>query len=199
MAIPPLVQVPTRLVTRRLILRAPVPSDAPELNALIRSSLPELKPWMIWAQTPPPLAETRAFIRARLADFRARTHFMMLLVSRRSGHIVGSMAILRIDWAVPKMEIGYWCATRSTGHGYITEAAGALTHLAFETLGAARVEIVCDARNTGSRAVAERLGYRLDGILKNERRSPDGQLTDSCLYAVTSARDPREKSSSRTA
>lgn len=182
---PPPIRVPTRLVSRRLILRSPVPSDAPALNALIRDSLPELKPWLIWAQEPPPLKETRSFIRARLEDFRARTHFMFLLTSRRSGKILGSSALLRIDWSVPKMEIGYWCGTEHTGKGYVTEAAGLLAQLAFETLGAKRVEIICDARNQASRGVAERLGFKLDGTLRHERRAPGGELAETCIFSAT--------------
>lgn len=183
--LPAVVRVPTRLTTRRLVIRTPVPSDARELNALIRESLPELKPWLPWAQKEPALSETRAFIKQRTADFRARSHFMFLVTSRRSGRLLGAIALLRIDWSVPKMEIGYWCGTAHTGRGYMTEAAQVVAELAFEDLGARRVEIICDARNRASRGVAERLGFRLDGTLRHERRAPDGTLADSCIFSAT--------------
>lgn len=183
--LPAVVRVPTRLTTPRLIVRTSVPSDARELNALIRESLPQLKPWLPWAQHEPSLAETRTLLKTRAADFRSRAHFMFLLTSRRSGKILGAIALLRIDWNVPKMEIGYWCGTRHTGRGYMTEAARAVAELAFEALGAHRVEIVCDTRNQASRAVAERLGFKLEGVHRHERRAPDGALADTCFYAAT--------------
>lgn len=182
---PPVVRIPTRLPTRRLLLRTAVPSDARELNALIRDSLPDLQPWLPWAQQPQTLAETRTLLRARANDFRSRIHFMYLLTSRRSGRLLGAIALLRPDWSVPKIEIGYWCGSKHTGHGYMTEAAQAVAELAFEVLGARRVEIVCDSRNRASRAVAERLGFKLEGILRLERKAPDGTIADTCIYAAT--------------
>ena len=47
----------------------------------------------------------------------------------------------------------------ATGHGYAREAVALLSRLAFDTLGANRVEIRCDAENTASRRVAEASGY----------------------------------------
>jgi len=46
-----------------------------------------------------------------------------------------------------------------------------------------RVEIRCDAMNQRSRALAERAGFSLEGILKNECRNPQGGLRDTCVYA----------------
>jgi RimJ/RimL family protein N-acetyltransferase len=59
-----------------------------------------------------------------------------------------------------------------------------LSVFAFEILKANRVEIRCDQRNVRSRKVAERLGYRLEGILRNFQVSPDRQLENTCVYAM---------------
>jgi RimJ/RimL family protein N-acetyltransferase len=45
------------------------------------------------------------------------------------------------------------------------------------------VELVTDELNTGSRRVAERCGFRLEGLLRNVMLSPDGKLRNSCVYA----------------
>ncbi len=184
-------RIATRLETERLIIRAPLVADAAELNALVRASLPELRPWMIWANEVPPLAATRARLRRAVDEYRRGLDLTMLLISRRSGRIVGASGLHRIDWSVPRFEIGYWCGSKYTGRGYITEACAALTHFAFETLGAARVDIRMDARNAASRAVAERLGYKLEGILRHDRRDHFGVLCDACVYACVAPRDPR--------
>ena len=78
--------------------------------------------------------------------------------------------------------IGYWCASNKVGHGYITEAVLALTEFAW-SLGFVRVEIRCDAKNLRSRAVAERAGFALEGVLKNVSRTPQGVLQDICVFA----------------
>lgn len=59
-----------------------------------------------------------------------------------------------------------------------------LTEFAFNQLGANRLTIRCDPRNVKSKAVAERAGFQLEGILKNDEWSIDGTvLTDTCIYA----------------
>ena len=91
----------------------------------------------------------------------------------------------RIDWTVPRFEIGYWCRTSRVGHGYVSEAVAAITRFAFETLHAARVEIRTDVANSRSFRIAERLGFTLEGILRRDSRTPDGELRDTRVYAMT--------------
>ena len=89
-----------------------------------------------------------------------------------------------VDWNVPRFEIGYWVRRRFEGQGYVTEAADAIARFAFGALGARRVEIRMDDRNERSWRVAERLGFRLEGVLRNESREGGG-LRDTRIYAVT--------------
>ncbi|MBN2304508.1 MAG: GNAT family N-acetyltransferase, partial [Anaerolineae bacterium] len=100
------------------------------------------------------------------------------------GAVVGGSGLHRIDWSVPRMEIGYWARTSMSGHGYITEAVLGITAFAFETLGAQRIEIRCDARNIRSAAVAERAGYTREACLRHSDRGVDGSLRDTLIYAM---------------
>jgi RimJ/RimL family protein N-acetyltransferase len=75
---------------------------------------------------------------------------------------------------------------RFEGHGYVTEAVAELTRFCFETLSARRVEIRMDERNERSWRVPERLGFTLEGTLRNEERAPDGELRNLRVYAMTS-------------
>jgi RimJ/RimL family protein N-acetyltransferase len=88
-----------------------------------------------------------------------------------------------MDWSVPRFEIGYWVRRCFVGQGYITEAVRGVTRFAFETLGARRVEIRCDARNERSRRVAERSGFELEATLRNHAVAVDGELRDTLIYA----------------
>ena len=92
---------------------------------------------------------------------------MLLLFLKGTGTLVGSSGLHRIDWEVPKFEIGYWCRTGFTGRGYVTEAVRGISAFAFDVLGARRVEIRCDSRNLPSARGAERAGFRLEGELRN--------------------------------
>ena len=52
-------------------------------------------------------------------------------------------------------------------------------------LRARRIECFTDADNLPSRRLAERCGFVLEGIMRNERVEPNGTLRNTCLYAVT--------------
>ncbi len=80
-------------------------------------------------------------------------------------------------------EIGYWIRTSETGKGYITEAVNALTVYGFGELKADRIFIRCDDRNPASARVAEKAGYQLEGIMRNDSLANDGSLRSTRLYA----------------
>ncbi len=97
---------------------------------------------------------------------------------------IGTTGFPDIDWDIPKLEIGYWVDTRHSGKGYMREAVGAMTQYALNELKFARLEIRCESENMKSRAIPEALGYDLEGVLRNEDLSVDGErLTDTCIYA----------------
>ncbi|HRW46619.1 MAG: GNAT family N-acetyltransferase [Caldilineaceae bacterium] len=167
---PILLDLPDSFESERLIIRAPRPGDGPAINAAVVESLAELRPWMPWAVETPPLAETEEFARRAAAGWLTRESLTLTLWRKDTGEYVGNSGMHRIDWEVPSVEIGYWVRTSLAGQGYITEAVNAITAFAFDTLGAHRVEIHCDERNTRSAAVARRAGFDLEAILRNHRR-----------------------------
>ena len=109
---------------------------------------------------------------------------MLLLLLKGTLTLVGSSGLHRIDWGVPKFEIGYWCRTRFAGQGYVTEAVQGITAFAFEALGAQRLEIRCDSRNSPSARVAERAGFQLEGELRNNELDTSGHLRNTLVYAM---------------
>ena len=180
---PLLLDLPEQLVTERLILRPARAGDGAELNRAVRESRPELRRWMPWAQNPSTVDESEAFCRQAVANFTTRKDLMVLLWLKDQPVLVGGSGLHRIDWSIPKFEIGYWIRTRFTRQGYATEAVQAIARFARKNLKAKRIEIRVDARNRRSWRIAERLGFELEGILRHDARSPDGRLRDTRIYA----------------
>ncbi len=174
-------EVPLEIATERLVLRAPHPDHAQEMNEAIQESFAELREWMDWAQQIPTLEESRAQQEQAQTAFLARDDLQLLLF--RGDRIVGSSGLHRIDWSVPSFEIGYWVRTPDSAQGYVTEAVEAIGSFAFEKLGARRIEIRADTRNTRSRAIPEKLGYQLEGVLRHDCLHVDGRLRDTAVYA----------------
>lgn len=171
---------PDSFETERLLIRAPRPGDGTELYAAVGESLAELKPWMPWASEPrSPSAAEQNVIQAH-ADFLLRRDLRLHLYLRSDpATMVGGSGLHRIDWDVPRFEIGYWIRTRFSGHGYITEAVRGIAAFAFRELNAERLEIWCDVRNERSAAVARRVGFRHEATLRHNRRDNHGELTSA--------------------
>jgi len=169
--------------TARLILRSPSAQDAPVVQQAVEESFADLHPWMPWAESLQTLEETRAFLAGAESRFHLGEDFGVTGFLQESGEFVLGTGLHPRNWRVPRFEIGYWCRTSMQGRGLVTEAVMALTRMAFEAMGANRVEIRCDARNTRSCRVAERAGYRLEATLRNDDRANDGSLRDTAVYA----------------
>jgi RimJ/RimL family protein N-acetyltransferase len=186
---PILFDFPDTFETERLIIRAPRPGDGAEVQAAVLESINELRPWMPWAQTPPTIEEAEISIRNAIAHFQTREDLRLNLYRKSDGLFVGGSGLHRIDWAVPRFEIGYWVRTSLQGQGYITEAVLGITDFAFNVLGAQRMEIRCDARNERSAAVARRAGYQLDACLRNNGRDVNGDLCDTLIFSKLPEKD----------
>ncbi|GGO18856.1 GNAT family N-acetyltransferase [Deinococcus humi] len=178
--------VPTELRTPRLWLRAPREQDAGAVHAAVHASLPELQPWMVWAQQPDDLAGTARNLREAAERYAAREELRLLVWNADGSELIGSSGFHALNWSVPKGEIGYWIASAHTGQGHAQEVAGALTEFGLNTLGLRRIEIRCDSANERSARIPRRLGYTLDATLKNNAVAADdpNQLRDTLVFSV---------------
>ena len=181
--------VPELIPTPRLIIRTARASDAAAVNAAVAESLDALRPYMPWAQTAPSLAQTEGECRRMQAKFLLREDLPMLMFERdaegaEAGYI-GGTGLHRIDWAVRRFEVGYWCRSSRVGRGFVGEAVEAITRAAFEQLRARRVEVRMDDDNERSWRVAERAGFVLEGVLRSDSLTPTGEPRDTRVYAMT--------------
>ncbi|SIT89385.1 GNAT family N-acetyltransferase [Edaphobacillus lindanitolerans] len=175
---------PDEFRSDRLVIRAPRLEDAADVCDALTHSHGELKEWLPFAKEAPTLASTEESLRRSIADFITRNDLRLHLYRQEDGAFIGSSGLHRIDWDVPKFEIGYWIDSRYAGQGYMTEAVERITEFAFDSLGARRVEIRCDALNLKSRAIPERLGFSLEGLLRNDALSVSGDgVRDTCVYS----------------
>lgn len=179
---PILIDFPQSFETERLLIRVPRVGDGAAVNAAIIESLAELKPWMPWAQEGPSVDDTEENIRQAIArtilreDIRLQFHL-------KDGKFVGSSGLHRIDWSVPRFEIGYWVRTSLCGKGYCTEGVRAIAAMAFDSLKAKRVEIRCDDQNVASRRVAESAGFDLEGTLRNDSTDSASRVRSTAVYS----------------
>jgi RimJ/RimL family protein N-acetyltransferase len=152
----------------------------------VNESLPELRAFLAslpWVGGEQSVGNSESWCRDAAANFLLRKDLPFLVFDSATGEYVGSTGLHRMDWRVPRAEVGYWCRTSRHGQGIVTEAVGAICAYAFEHLKAQRLEIVTDEENAASRRVAERCGFELEGVMRHQRRDPRGDLRDMCIYA----------------
>jgi ribosomal-protein-serine acetyltransferase len=141
-------------------LRPLAEDQAEELYEVSDRNRAHLAPYLPWAETNTP-ADSVAFIRDCHVNREAGIELALgILVDDK---IVGHISLMSIQPA-HKAEIGYWLAREVNGRGIITRAAAVLVAYAFDELKLERLLLRCRTDNPRSRAVAQRLGFHLDGI-----------------------------------
>jgi RimJ/RimL family protein N-acetyltransferase len=186
---PILLDFPDSFDTERLTIRAPRYADANEIVAAVNESLNELRPWMPWAKEPANAEATEARLRAAMARWITREDLLMHVYLKGTPTFVIGCGLHRIDWNTGRFEIGYWVRTQFAGLGYVSETVNGLTAFAFKQLKANRVEIRCDATNIRSAAVAKRCGFWLEGILRHDSWSVDGELRSTMIFSKIGANE----------
>lgn len=102
----------------------------------------------------------------------------------------------RPSYCLAGSPIGYeatWYAKRVQRTALNTECRLLLLTHAFESLGCIAVEFCTSFFNHQSRRAIERLGAKLDGILRNHQRHRDGSLRDTCAYSIIQSEWPAVK------
>ena len=136
-----------------------------------------------------------ADIEWRLALAEAGSMIPFTVRERPDGGIVGATTFMNIDKVHLRVEIGStWYAARVQRTALNTEAKLLLLAHAFGTLSCIAVEFRTHVLNAASRRAIERLGAKLDGILRAHSRARDGTLRDTAVYSVTAAEWPTIRS-----
>ena len=169
-------------------LRALEEADAGELHALIERNRAQLARWLRWAREQTPEQTLDYIQRARAKESEGSGLRRAIIAERR---IVGVVDFRQIDWPNRCAEIGYWLDQAHHGRGIMTSAVAALVNHAFAGLQLNRLEIRTDVENAPSRAVAERLGFRFEGTLRQSYRVTDERYSDDAVYSLLRS-DPRQ-------
>jgi aminoglycoside 6'-N-acetyltransferase len=176
------------LETDRLVLRRFRAADAPVLAAY--RSDPNVARYQSW-ETPYPLVAAEAMVvQMASADPRAPGWFQYAVARREDDdRLVGDVGVNRHDEG-RQAEVGFTFSPAYQGRGYAAEAVGRVVDHLLGTDRLHRVHAGCDARNTRSARLLERVGFRREGCLVRGVWS-HGEWTDELLYGLLAdERDP---------
>ncbi|MET9548569.1 GNAT family N-acetyltransferase [Streptomyces sp. NPDC006627] len=151
---------PVTLTTERLCLRVFAAEDIDEVHEACQD--PDIQRW---TSIPSPYARVDAetFItRVVPSQWQADSEYTFAVRLRGGGPLVAAASLHHPRSGT--WEVGYWTAKEQRGRGYMTETVLGLARWAFTDLRCTRLEWRAEVGNTGSRAVAEKAGFRVEGV-----------------------------------
>lgn len=184
-------RLPYILRTPRLTLRCLEPDDAARRLEAVESSGAHLENFF------PPLPEGQVPLEVHAAHVRWSRGSFDLDQDRcygafepRTQKLQGEGFLLKRA-GISALEVGYWLRRDALGQGFATEIASALVKIAFERDQVRRVDLMCSPDNERSAAVARRMGFTLEGRLRDRQLAPHHRRSDLLCFTLLSTEYPR--------
>jgi [ribosomal protein S5]-alanine N-acetyltransferase len=171
--------------TKRLRLRPFRTGDLHALHALYGDA-DNLRYWSVPANSD--LAVTRRMMRWHLA-YRPRYYVMWAVEESKSRKLIGMINYHRRDLREKRCDVGWLILPQHQGKGYMTEAGRTLLSHVIGDLGVHKVEALIRPDNKPSRALAERLGFRLEGGPIRDRWQVDGKWHSVLIYGLVAGEE----------
>ena len=159
-----------------LVLRPWTEADIPAL--VVACNDPEITHWIPVIPSPYTEEDALAFVRGEVRPDLAHSLAITLdgVVAGAIGMGVNSMSY--------RGRIGYWVAGSARGRGVGTRALRLLSRWALDELDLQRLDLITDPDNLASQRVAEKVGFRREGVLRAHLRHPDGRIRDSMMFSL---------------
>ncbi len=125
------------------------------------------------------------YVTSALRAHSENTAIPFIIYDKRSSLYAGSTRFGRIDHKNKTLEIGWtWIGREFQGTGLNKQVKFLMLHYAFERMRFMKVEFRIDERNTRSRKAVEKIGGKLEGILRNNVIMIDGFRRNTCCYGI---------------
>lgn len=166
----------------RTVLRSVELRDVQILFNIIDSSREHLERWLPWVDYVHTSDDERQMVEQWIYEMQIRTAIQLCITV--GDELVGLVGTHQIDWINQRTSIGYWIGKKNVGKGYATEATAILLNYLFERLKLHRVFIQAATKNGASNRVIEKLGFKWEGLLRENERVKD-QYLDHNIYGMT--------------
>jgi RimJ/RimL family protein N-acetyltransferase len=162
-----------------------------KLEPLTREHLPEIAEaaadgelGRLWFTHAPKAGIAEQWLEMRLAAQKP-DEGLTFVVRSLDGSLLGSSSYLNVDAANRRLEIGNtWYVSSARRSGVNSETKLLMLRHAFDELSCVAVEFRTHFFNSTSRAAIERLGAKLDGVLRSHQVLPDGSRRDTVVYSI---------------
>jgi ribosomal-protein-serine acetyltransferase len=158
-------------------------NDATQLLALIDRNRPRLLDYFpVTSRSITDINSSKYYIKQKIAEAAKREHYTYV-IEDDSKTLQGIFILKNIDWWVPKGELAYFIDKDLEGKGIMTKVMAEMVRYCFDTLEMNKLFILTSTDNYASRKIAEKNGFKVEGILRKNYRIPTG-LVDNIHYGL---------------
>ena len=141
--------------------------------------------WLDQVPQPYSEADARTYVAMTRRGWKEGSHAAFAVTNAETGEVIGSIGVHWLDPEQGVAEVGYWVRLEARGGGVATRATKLVSRWAIASCGMKRLQLRADQRNVASQRVAERAGFRQEGVLRSVRFNPrQGRRVDFILYAL---------------
>lgn len=169
------------LIDDELLLRSFTTEDAPLLFEAVEKSRKHLRPWLSWIDTTTKQEHSLNFIQQTIQWQNNQEGLVLGIFCKRK--IIGGIGLHHWDQNLKKGQLGYWIAKEHEGKGIVHQCLRRFIDFLFTKVSLNKIEIHFVADNVRSKKVAERLGCKLEGVLR-ESYLKDGKFSDLVVMGL---------------
>ncbi len=172
-----------KLTDGKITLRPYRMSDVNNLYQAVRESVKEVGAWLPFAHENYTVKESKDWIKKRPKEWKKGSIYDFAIFDAKDGTYLGGCGLNEVDKVNRRANLGYWVRTSQMGQGVAPAATLRLAKWGFETLKLARIEILVAVGNERSLQVAEKVGAKREGILRNRINIRD-KMHDAVIHSL---------------
>lgn len=127
---------------------------------------------------------TKIFLDDVGQKIKNKTYIPYVLIDKKSNTIAGFIDLKNIDWNIPKTELGLFIDAQYEGKGIASKAFHLVCKHCFEHHGFHKLFLRTHPTNGSAIAVAEKTGFKKEGLLRDDYRTTSGELVDLLYYGL---------------
>jgi ribosomal-protein-serine acetyltransferase len=171
------------LIDDDLLLRTYKPEDAAELFRCVDRSREHLRPFLNWVDLTTRAEHSLHFIQTSIAQQNAGEAMAMGIFLQQEHLLVGGIGMHHWHQDQRRAQIGYWISKEYAGRGLMARSAERFVDFLFRKVGLNKVEIHSLPHNVRSLALAQRLGAKVEGRIRQSYLS-QGKLEDIVILGI---------------
>lgn len=180
-----LIDLPVKVETERLILRAPQAGDGKHIRNVVNDGYDKMIKYLQFPKTLSSQEEYEKEARSLQAKWILREDIRYTCIDKATGTIIGRLGFppQQAVWNTPKFGVSYFIRDSFCNQGMATEAANMMARIAFDYLKALKTEIYCDESNKASQRIPEKLNFTHEATISGLWPIPNKPLSKVKLYS----------------